>query len=185
MVLATREAATQRHWTCGRRLRERRHALGLTQAELVGRLGGDHTITNRSISTWENGRGLDFGWLPELAVALDCSVTYLLGMTDDPQRWEPAPDATAGSVTAEAATMVPYVGRSSEPDDVAAAALAAPASAGDTRDSADPLAADATCNWILGPGPIPPDRPAPDRPAPDSPPPERDAPPTSAERKSS
>jgi len=161
MVLATRETATQRHWTCGRRLRERRHALGLTQAELVGRLGGDPAITNRSISTWENGRGLDFGWLPELAAALDCSVTYLLGMTDDPQRWDPAPDAAAEAVTA-----------------------------GAPQGSADRPAADATCNWILGPGPIPPDRPAADRLAPDRPardrrPPDRDVPPAAEERESS
>lgn len=148
MVLATRETATQRHWTCGRRLRERRHALGLTQAELVGRLGGDPAITNRSISTWENGRGLDFGWLPELAVALDCSVTYLLGMTDDPQRWEPAPDA------ADPPPATP--------------------SSGARQGSADPVGTDVACNWVLGPGPIPPDRP-----------PGRDAPPASAERPSS
>lgn len=142
MVVATRETATQRHWTCGRRLRERRHALGLTQTELVARLGGDPAITNRSISTWENGRGLDFGWLPELAVVLDCSVTYLLGMTDDPQRWEPAPDAAAGSVATEAATTAPSTARASEADDLAAAA---------------PASTDVTCHWILGPGPILPD----------------------------
>jgi transcriptional regulator with XRE-family HTH domain len=198
MVLATRETATQRHWTCGRRLRERRHALGLTQAELVGRLGGDPAITNRSISTWENGRGLDFGWLPELAVALDCSVTYLLGMTDDPQRWEPAPDAAAGSMTAEAATTVAGVARASEPDDLAAAPRATTPSSGVPEGSSDPMPADVACNWILGPGPIPPDRPAdrpppdrpsPDRPAPDRPVPDRlpgrGAPPASAERKPS
>ncbi len=146
MVLATRETATQRHWTCGRRLRERRHALGLTQAELVGRLGGDPAITNRSISTWENGRGLDFGWLPELAVALDCSVTYLLGMTDDPQRWEPTADTPT-----------------------------APLPTGTNQGSNDPREADTTCNWILGPGPIPADRPGSDT----------DAPPAAAERESS
>jgi transcriptional regulator with XRE-family HTH domain len=184
MVLATRETATQRHWTCGRRLRERRHALGLTQAELVGRLGGDPAITNRSISTWENGRGLDFGWLPELAVALDCSVTYLLGMTDDPQRWEPAPDAVARSVTAESVTTVPSVA-SAEPDDFAAATAAASPSAGTTPGTDDPLAADVTCNWILGPGPIPPDHPAADRTAPDRLPSDRAVPPAAAERESS
>ena len=27
--------------------------------------------------------------VPELAAALDCTVTYLLGLTEDPARWEP------------------------------------------------------------------------------------------------
>jgi transcriptional regulator with XRE-family HTH domain len=142
MVSATREAATQRHWTCGRRLRERRHTLGLTQAELVARLGGGPAITNRSISTWENGRGLDFGWLPELAVALDCSVTYLLGMTDDPRRWEPAADPFAihaGSSVAAAGS--------------APASASPPASAPPSTSAAMPN----PCNWILGPGPMPTD----------------------------
>ena len=138
-----------------------RELAGLTQTELVGRLGGDPAITNRSISTWENGRGLDFGWLPELAEALDCSVTYLLGMTDDPQRWEPA-----------------------------AASETAPGSTGTSQDSDDPLEADATCNWILGPGPIPSDppgsgRPPTDHPAPDRPGSDRDARPAATERESS
>jgi transcriptional regulator with XRE-family HTH domain len=159
MVLATRETATQRHWTCGRRLRERRHALGLTQAELVARLGDEPAISNRSISTWENGRGLDFGWLPELATALDCSVTYLLGMTDDPQRWEPASGAAVPGPVEPAA---PDATRTSGPDSSAATAASA---------AAGPLApADVECHWILGPGLIPPDR---------------DGPPAVAERESS
>ena len=143
MVSATREAATQRHWTCGRRLRERRHALGLTQAELVDRLGGGPAITNRSISTWENGRGLDFGWLPELALALDCSVTYLLGMTDDPRRWEPATDPVpirVGAVTSDATVApAPAALPATEPVQPASAPTYNP------------------CNWILGPGPMPAD----------------------------
>jgi transcriptional regulator with XRE-family HTH domain len=158
MVSATREAATQRHWTCGRRLRERRHALGLTQAELVDRLGGGPAITNRSISTWENGRGLDFGWLPELAVALDCSVTYLLGMTDDPRRWEPAtgPVPTRVGTATSDATVVP----ASAPAALPATEPAPPASAPTHN----------LCNWILGPGPMPADDLRP------SPPPSSDSP---------
>jgi transcriptional regulator with XRE-family HTH domain len=152
MVLATRETATQRHWTCGRRLRERRHALGLTQAELVDRLGGDPAITNRSISTWENGRGLDFGWLPELSVALDCSVTYLLGMTDDPQRWEPAPGVTV-SAPAEPVPTVPDETRTPGPDESAEAGAL----------PLDPAGVE--CHWILGPGLIPPDHDGPPAPA--------------------
>ena len=37
----------------------------------------------------EHGAGLDVGKLPELARALDCTLTYLVGLTDDPGRWEP------------------------------------------------------------------------------------------------
>ena len=80
----------ERHWVCARRMRERRLAQGLTQREVVGRLErrGIRT-TNRAISTMENGRGLDLGLLPELAEALDCTVTYLLGLSSDPHSWRP------------------------------------------------------------------------------------------------
>jgi len=73
-----------------RRLRERRSELGLTQKQVVTRLGrvGVHT-TNRALSSLEHGTGLDVAKLPELASALDCTVTYLVGLTDDPHRWEP------------------------------------------------------------------------------------------------
>jgi hypothetical protein len=37
----------------------------------------------------EHGQGLDVGRIPELAAALQCTVTYLLGLTMDPHRWEP------------------------------------------------------------------------------------------------
>lgn len=82
--------ARERHWTCAQRLRDRRLALGLTQREVVDRLvrHGSRT-TNRSLSAMENGRGLDLGLLPELADALDCTVTYLLGLCSDPSAWQP------------------------------------------------------------------------------------------------
>jgi transcriptional regulator with XRE-family HTH domain len=71
-------------------MRERRLAEGLTQREVVERLArrGVRT-TNRAISTMENGRGLDLGLLPEFADALDCTVTYLLGLSSDPHSWRP------------------------------------------------------------------------------------------------
>ena len=71
-------------------MRERRLTQGLTQREVVGRLEerGVQT-TNRALSTMENGRGLDLGLLPELAAALDCTVTYLLGLAADPHAWRP------------------------------------------------------------------------------------------------
>lgn len=76
------------------RLRERRHGLGLTQMQVVARLArcGVRT-TNKTLSSLEHGAGIDVdvGRLPALAAALDCTVTYLLGLTDDPDSWEPDP----------------------------------------------------------------------------------------------
>ena len=72
------------------RLRRRRGELGLTQKQVVTRLAraGLHT-TNRAVSSLEHGAGVDVAKLPELAAALDCTVTYLVGLTDDPHQWEP------------------------------------------------------------------------------------------------
>jgi transcriptional regulator with XRE-family HTH domain len=80
----------ERHWTCARRLSDRRHDLGLTQSEVVERLAAlGVTSSNRTLSAMEHGQGVDVGRLPELAVALDCTVTFLLGLTTDPSHWEP------------------------------------------------------------------------------------------------
>ena len=82
--------ARERHWICAQRLRCRRHALGLTQREVVDRLRRLGTeLTNRTLSAMENGRGLDLGLLPDLAESLDCTVTYLLGLTAEPDHWQP------------------------------------------------------------------------------------------------
>lgn len=83
-------AWTARQLLITQRLRERRSDLGLTQKQVVTRLGrvGVHT-TNRALSSLEHGTGLDVAKLPELASALDCTITYLVGLTDDPHRWEP------------------------------------------------------------------------------------------------
>jgi transcriptional regulator with XRE-family HTH domain len=80
---------TERH-VVSQRLRQRRRELGLTQQQVVARLAeaGVRT-TNKALSGLENGVGLDAAKLPEVAEALDCSVTYLLGLTDDPHRWNP------------------------------------------------------------------------------------------------
>ena len=105
MPLSAPDAHRERHWTCARRLSERRHELGLTQCEVVERL---HALgvasSNRALSAMEHGQGLDVGRLPELAVALDCSVTYLLGLTEEPRRW--TPDDTRVPVTADATAPV-------------------------------------------------------------------------------
>jgi transcriptional regulator with XRE-family HTH domain len=86
----TIDPLAERHWICARRLRERRRALGLTQADVVTRMGDSGAaLTNRTLSAMENGRGLDLGRLPDLAAALECTITYLVGLTADPVRWEP------------------------------------------------------------------------------------------------
>jgi transcriptional regulator with XRE-family HTH domain len=133
----------ERHWVFVRRLRARRRELGLTQAEvaaLAGRRGV--ALTNRALSAMENGRGVELGRLPDLAAALDCTITYLLGLSDDPARWapdRPDPARAADPPTADPPTAGAPVG------DRIAAGLGSPAGA-----AAPP---DARRNWILGPDP--------------------------------
>ena len=99
--MAGYQTVAQRNLTCAVRIRERRRELGLTQAEvvdLVSRHGS--RLSNQALSAIENGRRLAVGRLPDLAGALDCTVTYLLGLTADPHRWPPdgpgaAPPGTA------------------------------------------------------------------------------------------
>lgn len=81
------------------RLRHRRADLQLTQKQVVTRLArlGVRT-TNRALSSLEHGAGIDIAKLPELALALDCTVTYLIGLTDEPHQWEP--DAVSSGDTA-------------------------------------------------------------------------------------
>jgi hypothetical protein len=58
----------------------------------LGRCGLN--TTNRALSSLEHGTGLDVAKLPGLAAALECTITYLLGLTDDPHRWSPEEDLT-------------------------------------------------------------------------------------------
>ncbi|MGH3262624.1 MAG: helix-turn-helix domain-containing protein [Trebonia sp.] len=103
-----------RHLLITARLRQRRDDLGLTQKQVVSRLGRCGLITtNRALSSLEHGTGLDVAKLPELATALDCTVTYLVGLTADPHRWEP--DGPIGPsvqrrAAAPAATVEPPTG---------------------------------------------------------------------------
>jgi transcriptional regulator with XRE-family HTH domain len=128
----------ERHWTCARRLRERRTELGLTQVEIAEALRrGGSDLGNRTLSAMEHGQALDLGWLPELAAALDCTTTYLLGLTADPHSWRPDPIDTA---SIDADPLAP------PPSNAPAAANAADA-------------APDRCSWILGPD-IPDRRPA-------------------------
>jgi transcriptional regulator with XRE-family HTH domain len=106
------EAWPHRQLLITHRLRQRRSDLGLTQHQVVARLA-EHGLqtTNRALSSLEHGAGLDVAKLPALAGALDCTVTYLLGLTEDPQRWEPDPTAVEPPRRPSAPRAVP-------PDDV-------------------------------------------------------------------
>jgi len=85
------DLGAMRHLVVSQRLRERRRTLGLTQKQVISRLARLGVLsTNKALSSLEHGSGLDVAKLPELAEALDCSVTWLLGLTDDPHSWEPA-----------------------------------------------------------------------------------------------
>ena len=84
------ELGAHRHLVVSERLRLRRRALGLTQKEVVSRLRRMGVLTtNKALSSLEHGAGLDVGKLPEIARALECTLTYLVGLTDDPTSWEP------------------------------------------------------------------------------------------------
>jgi transcriptional regulator with XRE-family HTH domain len=93
----------QQNLTCAIRIRERRRELGLTQAEVVERVSRHGSrLSSQALSAIENGRRLAVGRLPDLAEALGCTVTYLLGLTAEPGRWQPdtpdtpvTPDAPA------------------------------------------------------------------------------------------
>jgi len=84
------QTVAQRNLTCAIRIRERRRQLGLTQAEVVDRVNRyGSRLSNQALSAIENGRRLAVGRLPDLAAALECTVSYLLGLAADPDRWEP------------------------------------------------------------------------------------------------
>lgn len=84
------ELGRHRHLVVSERLRARRRELDLTQKEVVvrlRRLGVD--TTNKALSSLEHGAGLDVCKLPEIARALECTLTYVVGLTTNPLRWEP------------------------------------------------------------------------------------------------
>lgn len=90
--------ASERRQLLSQRIRSRRRGLGLTQQQVVTRLARlEQPTSNRALSSIERGAGLNVSKLPELALALECSVTYLLGLTDEPRRWHPdTEDAVVG-----------------------------------------------------------------------------------------
>lgn len=98
---------SRRRYLVGERLRLRRRELGLTQQQLASRLAAAGVpVTNKALSSLERGVGLDVAKLPELAQALDCSVTFLLGLTDDPRRWDPDVQPSSHGVRALEPTAV-------------------------------------------------------------------------------
>jgi transcriptional regulator with XRE-family HTH domain len=108
------DVARQRHWVCALQLAERRRSLGLTQQDVVDRLAGHGVaVTNRTLSAMEHGQGIDVGRLPEMAMALDCTVTFLLGLTDDPLRW--VPDDSAHDAVAQRESPEPCITANSRP----------------------------------------------------------------------
>jgi transcriptional regulator with XRE-family HTH domain len=129
--------------------------LGLTQKQVtsrLGRLGIDST--NKSLSSLEHGAGLDVAKLPELAAALDCTVTWLLGLTEDPHRWEP--DAMTPSRPPRGPTRAAIAEDAAPPargpDRPVGATEPAAAAAGGSAPSAPPLTSGHRSGpWILGP----------------------------------
>jgi transcriptional regulator with XRE-family HTH domain len=89
-LISYEELGARRHHLISERLRERRRELGLTQKEVVARLRRmGVSTTNKALSALEHGAGLDVAKLPEMARALECTLTYIVGLTDDPSSWEP------------------------------------------------------------------------------------------------
>ena len=141
MVTTPQEVSRERHWVCARRIGERRRQLGLTQLDVVERLEAlGVAATNRTQSAMEHGQGLDVGRLPDLAIALDCTTTYLLGLTADPRRW--APDDLSVEVTVDVTTSLEALADVEAPP-------AAPQAEGAA--SNEDGAAQARPSWILGP----------------------------------
>jgi len=106
VTVAGYQTVAQRNLTCAIRIKERRRELGLTQAEVVEHVSQRGSrLSNQALSAIENGRRLAVGRLPDPADALDCTVTYLIGLTADPHRWPP--DKPSGTASAPGAPPRP------------------------------------------------------------------------------
>jgi transcriptional regulator with XRE-family HTH domain len=129
VTVAGYQTVAQRNLTCAIRIRERRRQLGLTQAEVVNRVNGHGSrLSNQALSAIENGRRLAVGRLPDLSTALECTVSYLLGLTADPDRWEP------DDLRRPAGRTAPPANRTAPP-----------------ADRTGPAATPPRRSWILGP----------------------------------
>lgn len=148
-LTGTGDLEARRHLEVSQRLRERRRMLGLTQKQVTSRLGRlGIASSNKSLSSLEHGAGLDVARLPELAAALDCTVTWLLGLTDDPHGWEPDPDAPCFS---SARLTAPAAHPGHRAQDVEDAPPPAPQSAPQAQGAAP---RPTSRPWILGPLPV-------------------------------
>ena len=69
------------------RIKERRIALGLTQEELGNKVG----LQKSAIAKYENGRveNVKRSIIQKMAIALECSPSYLLGFEDDEYYYNP------------------------------------------------------------------------------------------------
>ena len=90
----------------GNSIKRARKMRGLSQAQLAQKLG----VTKQTISNYENEvREPDFETLDSLSVALNVSLSYLIGASDDPVEY-PKPDANDPG-------QDPYVAKGSSSDD--------------------------------------------------------------------
>ena len=99
-VAAARDFGRRQQWALAQRLYLRRTELGLRQEDLVQRLGQQGlAITPGAISNWERTGSMDLPKLLALCGALECSLSYLVGLTKDPARWEPDEDVDLVSLS--------------------------------------------------------------------------------------
>lgn len=90
MAVPAREFGGEQTFIIARRIKQRRLDLDLTQEQVQERLrelGMD--TTDGTISNFEHGSGLSMDRLPILCVALECTPTYLLALTNNPRKWTP------------------------------------------------------------------------------------------------
>jgi len=111
MSIEAGELTRARQLLVATRILRRRRALGLTQqacADLLANYG--YEITDGTWSNLEKGIGLDVGKLVAVALALEASTTYLLGLTETPERWEPdgPVEVAASRVKRKAKRETPY-----------------------------------------------------------------------------
>lgn len=141
-------SAPDRNFVLTLRLRNRRRSLGLTQKQVVRRLGDYGVVTtNKALSSLEHGAGIDVAKLPEFAAVLECTVTYLLGLTDDPDTWQPDGPLAQRSAPPTGPSGLPRA--DAEVPDQQTAPQVRRESAQSRADDDGPV----TTSWILGPYP--------------------------------
>jgi transcriptional regulator with XRE-family HTH domain len=141
-------SAPDRNFVLTLRLRNRRRSLGLTQKQVVRRLADYGVVTtNKALSSLEHGAGVDVAKLPEFAAALECTVTYLLGLTEDPDNWHPDGPLARRPPIPIGPTVLP------SPDIEAPDRHTRPPVRREPEQSDSEDGTAATTSWILGPYP--------------------------------